>query len=147
MQRWHSPWIVCSTPPPPLPVPAPAFKSAASTHTLWRWLSIWLAPLQREYLHSFLCAAECVLLGLCSDGWLDLSVLWIISTGTAVQSPSAWNVRFQGDSPVEVILKINSVPQLAGRQTAICRVHEKYVLKDLYESSRPLLCIDLSQLV
>lgn len=81
MHRWHSPWIVCITPPPPPPLPpppSPAFKSAASTHTLRRWLSTWPAPLQPEYLHSLLWAAECVLLGLRSDGWVDFRVLWII---------------------------------------------------------------------
>lgn len=85
MQRWQSPWIVCITPPPPpLPPPSPPFKSADNTHTLRRWLSIWLPPLQPEYRHSFLCAAELVLLGLCSDGWVDFKVLWIISTVTVV---------------------------------------------------------------
>lgn len=81
MQRWHSPWIVCITgPPPPLSPPAsPPFKSAASTHTLWRWFSTWPALLQPEYLHSLLCAAECVLLGLCSDSSVGFRVLWIIS--------------------------------------------------------------------
>lgn len=91
MQRWHSPWIVCITPPPPppppppLPPPSPVFKSADNTHTLRRWVSTWPAPRQPEYRHSFLCAAECVLLGLCSGGWVDFRVLWIISTVTAAQ--------------------------------------------------------------
>lgn len=122
MQRWHSPWMVCITPPPP-PLPPPVFKSAASTHTLWRWLSTWLAPLQREYLSSFLCAAECVLLGLCSDGWVDLSVLWIILTVTAAHSCSVQNVRFPGDGSARV--EDNAASHLAGKETGICRLQQK----------------------
>lgn len=98
MQRWHSPWMVCITPPPPLPV----FKSAASTHTLWRWLSTWLDLLQREYLHSLLCAADCVLPGLCSGSWVDLSVLWIMLTEKTARSSkcqrSAEKPRWRGEA-------------------------------------------------
>lgn len=103
MQRWHSPWIVCITPPPPSlppPPPSPVFKSAASTHTLRRWLSTWPAPLQPEYLHSFLCAAECVLLGLCCDGWVDLRVLWIISTAAQRVGGSSLAVSKMSDFQV-----------------------------------------------
>lgn len=142
MQRWHSPWIVCITPPPP--PPPPAFRSAASTHTLWRWLSTWLAPLYREYLQSFLWAAECVLLGLCSDGWVDLSVLWIILT--AAQSCNVQNVRFPGDSPVELALKNIIVSHLAGKKTGICRIQQKCVLEDLFQPNWPSLCINLPQM-
>lgn len=80
MQRWHNPWIVCITPPPPSPLPPPPeFRSADSTHTLCLRLSTWLDDaLQPEYLNNFLRAAEYGVLGLCSEGWLDFRVLWII---------------------------------------------------------------------
>lgn len=133
MQRWQSPWIVCITPPPP--PPTPVFKSAASTHTLRRWFSTWRAPLQPEYLHSFLCAAECVLLGLCSDGWVDFSVLWIILTVTAAHSLqyskiSRWQSSRGGSNN-------NTVSQLARKEKGVCTVWWKRVLGEFFQPNCP----------